>query len=71
MESNLDFIKTTSKLKLLLNKKYDKEVAEALGLNQLTYATIKKRGSIPFLKIIELAKKNNFDLNFIFKDEDE
>lgn len=49
----------------------DVEKAEVLGLSQSDYSNRKKRGAIPYAKIIEWALENNYDLNLIFTDRDE
>lgn len=49
----------------------DVEKAEVLGLSQSDFANRKKRGAIPYDKLIEWALANNYDLNEIFTDRDE
>ncbi len=48
----------------------DVKKAEALGLSQSDFANRKRRGAIPYAKIIEWALANNIDLNLIFTDRD-
>ena len=48
----------------------DVEKAEILGLSQSDFANRKKRGAIPYGKLIEWALANDFDLNALFTDRD-
>ncbi len=56
--------------KELNNKKvFDKDVAEALGINQLTFATMKKRGKIPYKEILDFCAKKRISINWMFYDQ--
>ena len=46
----------------------DKVLAELLDITSGNFATMKRRESVPFEKIIKYATKEGFDLNYIFKD---
>lgn len=46
-------------------KVYDKDVAKALGINPLTFATIKKRNTIPFREILDFCAKRNISINWL------
>lgn len=52
------------------NKKvFDKDVAEALGINQLTFATMKNRGKIPYEEILNFCAKRRISINWLFYDQ--
>lgn len=51
------------------NKIYDKDVAEALGINQLTLATMKKRKKIPYEEILDFCAKKKISINWLFYDQ--
>jgi len=64
-----------SKLKEILsvdntNKKvFDKDVADALAIPQTTFATMKKRNSIPFKEIMEFCANKRLSINWLFFDQ--
>ncbi len=45
---------------------FDKDVADALGINQLTFATMKKRGKIPYEEILNFCAKKKISINWLF-----
>jgi len=47
-------------------KVYDKDVADALGINHLTFATMKNRGKIPYEEILEFCAKRKLSINWLF-----
>ena len=49
-------------------KVYDKDVAYALGITQMNFATIKRRNSIPYESIIRFCKKESLCGSEIFFD---
>jgi len=49
-------------------KVYDKDVAEILNISQSQFATLKRRNSIPFIKILEFCKKESLCCNEVFFD---
>lgn len=50
------------------NKIKDKDLAEALGISQSNFATIKKRNSIPFEQVLNFCKKEKLSCCEIFFD---
>ncbi len=48
---------------------YDKDVAVNLGITPATFATMKKRGSIPYREIMEFCAKNKISINWLFFDQ--
>jgi len=70
-----DFKKVIIKLKDILseeikNKKiFDKDVADALAIPQTTFATMKKRNSIPFKEIMEFCATKKLSINWLFFDQ--
>ncbi|MEA1914775.1 MAG: S24 family peptidase [Campylobacterota bacterium] len=59
------------KLKDILNndsndkKIYDKDVASALGLSQVNFATMKNRGKIPFDAILDFCASKKISINWL------
>ncbi len=47
-------------------KVFDKDVAQALGINHLTFATMKKRGKIPYEEILDFCAKRKISINWLF-----
>ncbi len=50
-------------------KVYDKDLAIFLGIKQLTLATMKKRGRIPYEKILDFCAKRNISINWLLYDQ--
>jgi len=50
-------------------KVFDKDVAEALAIPQTTFATMKKRNSIPFKEIMEFCATKKLSINWLFFDQ--
>jgi len=48
---------------------YDKDVADKLGISQATFATMKKRNSIPFKEILEFSARMKISINWLFFDQ--
>lgn len=46
-------------------KVYDKDVAHILGINQLTFATMKTRGKIPYEQILNFCAKRKISINWL------
>ena len=66
-----DFRSIVSELKLYLAnnksaKVYDKDVANALEITQMNFATIKRRNSIPYENIILFCHRENICCSKIF-----
>lgn len=57
------------KLKAALELKSDTEVAKALESDPRLLGTWKKRGTIPYEKIIKLCIRNNINLQWMFSDD--
>ena len=52
------------------NKKvFDKDIADALAIPQTTFATMKKRNSIPFKEIMEFCATKKLSINWLFFDQ--
>ena len=47
-------------------KIFDKDVAKALDIPQTTFATMKKRNSIPFKEILRFCAINKLSINWLF-----
>ena len=71
----LDFNEILERLKDIISSKtlgrqvYDKDVAQKLGISPATFATMKKRGSIPYKEIMEFCAKNKISINWLFFDQ--
>jgi len=48
---------------------FDKDVADALAIPQTTFATMKKRNSIPFKEIMEFCANKKLSINWLFFDQ--
>ena len=47
-------------------KVFDKDVAEALNINQVTLATMKSRNKIPYQEILDFCAKRKISINWLF-----
>ncbi|RUM67162.1 MAG: phage repressor protein [Sulfurospirillum sp.] len=45
---------------------FDKDVADALGINHLTFATMKSRNKIPYEEILDFCAKRKISINWLF-----
>jgi len=63
MEYELNFNVIFDRLKSALNLKSDSQIAELIGMSTSAFSNLKKRGSIPFDKVIVLAKSNCINLD--------
>lgn len=68
-----DFHAILKELKLYLSdrknvKVYDKDVATALGITQVNFATIKRRNSTPYENIIKFCHKEGLCCSEVFFD---
>jgi len=52
-----------------VKKVFDKDVANALMIPQTTFATMKKRNSIPFKEILEYCANKKLSINWLFFDQ--
>ena len=50
-------------------KVFDKDVADALNIPQATFATMKKRNSIPYAEILEFCALKKISVNWLFFDQ--
>ncbi len=50
-------------------KVFDKDVADALEINHLTFATMKNRGKIPYEEILNFCAKRKISINWLFYDQ--
>jgi len=50
-------------------KVFDKDVADALNIPQATFATMKKRNSIPYEEILEFCAIKKISVNWLFFDQ--
>jgi len=50
-------------------KVFDKDVADALGINHLTFATMKNRGKIPYEEILNFCAQKKISINWLFYDQ--
>lgn len=51
------------------NKIFDKDVANILGIPQTTFATMKKRNSIPYKELLEFCAQKKISANWLFFDQ--
>jgi phage repressor protein C with HTH and peptisase S24 domain len=71
----LAFKEVIEKLKDILSesrkgrKVFDKDVADMLGIPQSTFATMKKRNSIPYEEILEFCALRRISVNWLFFDQ--
>jgi len=47
------------------SKVFDKDVAQILGIKQLNFATMKKRGKVPLEEILEFCAKRKISINWL------
>lgn len=47
-------------------KVFDRDVADALGISQMAFATMKKRGKIPYKEIMDFCAIRKISVNFLF-----
>jgi len=55
--------------KKITGKVFDKDVATALNIPQATFATMKKRNSIPYEEILEFCALKKISVNWLFFDQ--
>lgn len=67
----IDFLEVTNRLRSILittlkkNKIYDRDIAQALGLDPQYYAVIKKRQKIPYEPIARFCHSQKISMNWI------
>jgi SOS-response transcriptional repressor LexA len=65
----IERLKDIISTKKIGGKVYDKDVAAELGIPQATFATMKKRGSIPYREIMEFCARRKISINWLFFDQ--
>jgi len=55
--------------KMIGKRVFDKDVATALNIPQATFATMKKRNSIPYAEILEFCALKKISVNWLFFDQ--
>ncbi len=71
----IDFRTVIEKLKDIISEKsinrkiFDKDVAKELGIPQTTFATMKKRNSVPYKEILEFCALKKISVNWLFFDQ--
>jgi phage repressor protein C with HTH and peptisase S24 domain len=71
----LDFIDIVEKIKDIISttkrgaRVFDKDVAAELDISQATFATMKKRRSIPYREILEFCARKKISVNWLFFDQ--
>jgi len=65
----LEKIKDIISTKKIGGKVFDKDVANELGIPQATFATMKKRGAVPFKEILEFCARKKISINWLFFDQ--
>jgi len=65
----IDKLKEVISERSLNNKIFDKDVANELGIPQTTFATMKKRNSIPYEEVLEFCAVKKISANWLFFDQ--
>ena len=65
----IDKLKEVISERSLSNKIFDKDVANELGIPQATFATMKKRNSVPYEEILEFCAMKKISANWLFFDQ--
>ena len=71
----VDFKTVIDKLKDIISERnlskkiFDKDVANELGIPQATFATMKKRNSIPYEEILQFCAYKKISVNWLFFDQ--
>ena len=71
----VDFKTVIDKLKDIISERnlskkiFDKDVASELGIPQATFATMKKRNSIPYEEILQFCAQKKISVNWLFFDQ--
>ena len=65
----IDKLKDVIAESLLGKKVFDKDVADALQIPHATFATMKKRNSIPYSEILEFCALKKISVNWLFFDQ--
>jgi len=65
----IDKLKDVIAESLVGKKVFDKDVADALQIPHATFATMKKRNSIPYHEILEFCALKKISVNWLFFDQ--
>jgi len=65
----IDKLKDVIAESLIGKKVFDKDVADALHIPHATFATMKKRNSIPYAEILEFCALKKISVNWLFFDQ--
>ncbi len=65
----IDKLKEVISERRLSKKIFDKDVANELGIPQATFATMKKRNSVPYAEILEFCAMKKISANWLFFDQ--
>ncbi len=65
----IDKLKEVISERSLSKKVFDKDVANELGIPQATFATMKKRNSVPYEEILEFCAMKKISANWLFFDQ--
>ncbi len=65
----IDKLKDVISERDLSKKIFDKDVASELGIPQTTFATMKKRNSIPYEEILQFCAQKKISVNWLFFDQ--
>jgi SOS-response transcriptional repressor LexA len=71
----IEFGEVIEKLKDVISTKktgrkvFDKDVASELGISQATFATMKKRNSIPYEELLQFCAARRLSINWLFFDQ--
>ena len=65
----IDKLKDVISERTLSKKIFDKDVANELGIPQATFATMKKRNSIPYKEVLEFCAVKKISVNWLFFDQ--
>ena len=71
----VDFSEVIEKIKDVISshkdskKIFDKDVADILGIPQASFATMKKRNSIPYQELLEFCATKKISANWLFFDQ--
>ncbi len=65
----IEKIKDIISTKKIGGKVFDKDVANELGIPQPRFATMKKRGAIPYKEIMEFCARKKISINWLFFDQ--
>ena len=65
----IEKLKDVISTKKIGGKVFDKDVAMELGIPQTSFATMKKRGSIPYQELMQFCARKKLSINWLFFDQ--